>query len=63
MSIHRFALPLPLLVLLLTTTTAFAGLTWEHRSATMEAESGQAVIEASFAFENAGDDAARRTGS
>ena len=54
MPIPRFALPLPLLALLLTTTTAFAGLTWEHRSATMEAEPGQAVIEAAFAFDNTG---------
>ena len=52
MPIPPFALLLPL-----------ADLTWEQRSVTVEAEPGQAVIEASFAFENAGYDAARRTGS
>ena len=53
--IPRFALLLPLLALLLTTTPAFACLTWEHRSVTIEVEPGQEVIETAFAFDNTGD--------
>ena len=56
MPIHRLTLPLPLLALLLTTTPAFAGLTWEERSVSIEAKPEQAVIEAAFAFVNTGDD-------